>query len=198
MGEGGSLAFLKRHLVNAKSANLAFREPPNNKHFPSNDEYRFDTDVPNRLNEQKRLSIYNGNPGPRRGKEGAIEKHIAGKWHIIKHEFLTNRFHVTHHGGCAILFKVSSVYLHDNRDGQQQAVKKWESGWVLQGVTSGASFRRLPRNCKSFFTAMSLHINNQFAKKRGIGEKLLLTIRAVMLEEHADLVAGDFNGAAWR
>ena len=32
-------------------------------------------------------------------------------------------------------------------------------------------------------------------KKR---EKLLLTIRAVMLEEHEDLVAGEFNGAAWR
>ena len=27
---------------------------------------------------------------------------------------------------------------------------------------------------------------------------LLLTIRAVMLEEHVDLVAGDVNGAAWR
>ena len=28
---------------------------------------------------QKRLSIYNWNPGPRRGREGAIEKQIAGK-----------------------------------------------------------------------------------------------------------------------
>ena len=45
---------------------------------------------------------------------------------------------------------------------------------------------------------MSLHINSLFTKKRGIGKKLLLTIRAVILEEHVDLVAGDFNGAAWR
>ena len=45
---------------------------------------------------------------------------------------------------------------------------------------------------------MSLHINNNYAKKRGIGKKLLLTIRAVMLEEHVDLVTGDFKGAAWR
>ena len=30
------------------------------------------------------------------------------------------------------------------------------------------------------------------------GKKLILTIRAVMLGEHVDLVAGDFNGAAWR
>ena len=73
-----------------------------------------------------------------------------------------------------------------------------ESGWALQGVKSRASFRRLPRNGKSFFTTMSSHINNQFAKKRGIGKKLLLTIRAVMLEEHVDLVALDVNGAAWR
>ena len=51
---------------------------------------------------------------------------------------------------------------------------------------------------KSFFTAISCHINNHFAKKRGIGKKLSLTIRAVKLEEHVDLVAGDFNGAAWR
>ena len=38
---------------------------------------------------------------------------------------------------------------------------------------------------------MSLHINNQSAKKRGTGKKLLPTIRAVMLEEHVDLVAGN-------
>ena len=51
---------------------------------------------------QTRLSIYNWNPGPRRGKEDAIEKQIAGKWHIItlqeaseyvEHEFLHERFH---------------------------------------------------------------------------------------------------------
>ena len=51
---------------------------------------------------------------------------------------------------------------------------------------------------KSFFSMLSLHINNQFAKKRGIGKKSLLTIRAVMLQELVDLVAGEFNGAAWR
>ena len=45
---------------------------------------------------------------------------------------------------------------------------------------------------------MSPHINNNYAIKRGIGKKLLLTIHAVMLEEHLELVAGDFNGVAWR
>ena len=148
-------------------------------------------------------------------KKEPSKKHIAGKWHIITlqeaieyldHEYLTNRFYVTHHGCCAILFnkdtshqdiKVTSVYLHDTKDPQQQDVKEGESGWVLQGVISRASFRRLPRNGKSFFSTMSSHIYNQFAKKRVIGKKLL-TIRAVMQEVHVDLVAGDFNGAAWR
>ena len=37
-----------------------------------------------------------------------------------------------------------------------------------------------------------------YAKKRGIGKKLILTIRAVMLDEKVDLVARDFNGAASR
>ena len=32
---------------------------------------------------QRRLSVYNWNPGPRRGTEDAIETHIAGKWHLI-------------------------------------------------------------------------------------------------------------------
>ena len=45
---------------------------------------------------------------------------------------------------------------------------------------------------------MSLHISNIYPKKRGIGKKLILTIRAVMLDEKVDLVAGDFNKAAWR
>ena len=36
------------------------------------------------------------------------------------------------------------------------------------------------------------------AKKRGIVKKLILAIRAVMLDEKVDLVVGDFNGAPWR
>ena len=48
-----------------------------------------------------------------------MEKHIAVKWHIItlqeateypEHEFLTNRFHVTHYGGCTILFSKDTFF----------------------------------------------------------------------------------------
>ena len=45
---------------------------------------------------------------------------------------------------------------------------------------------------------MSLHINNTHAKKRGIAKNLLLAVRAAMHQQQVDLVAGDFNGAAWR
>ena len=41
---------------------------------------------------------------------------------------------------------------------------------MLQGVISRASLRRQPRNGKSYFTVMSVHVNNQYAKKRGIGK----------------------------
>ena len=93
--------------------------------------------------------------------------------------------------------KVSSIHLHDTRNVQHQVINEGQSGWVSQAVISRASFQRLPPNSKSFFTMMSLHINH-FVKKRGIGKKLLLTVRTVMLQEHVDMVAGDFNlhGAA--
>ena len=59
-------------------------------------------------------------------------------------------------------------------------------------------FRRQPLSGQKTFTVLSLHISNVYVKKRGIGKKLILTIRAVMLDEKVDLVAGDFNRAAWR
>ena len=145
LGEGGSRFYLGTPpCQRAMIANPSFREAPDRKHSPTNEEYRFDTEVHNRLIEYKRLSIYNWNPGPRRGR-GAIEKHIEGKWHIITlqeslehfdHDYLTNRSHVTHYGSCAVLFskdtfhpdiKVSSVSLHDTRDGQQQVVSEGQS-----------------------------------------------------------------------
>ena len=192
---------LRRHIVNAKGAKPAFREAPERKHSRSHAGYRFDTGVPSPLTElpvtstRKRRSC-------RKTHCGEVTITLQESIEYLDHEFLTHRFHVTHYGGYSILFdkdtfhpniKVTSVYLHDTGDDQQHDVQG-ESGCVLQGVISRASFRRLPHNGKSFFTMMSLHINNQLAKKRGIGKKLLLTIRAAMPVEHVDWVAGDFNG----
>ena len=155
----------------AIGANPIFREAQDRRHSSPNPEYRNNNDVPDWLREQRRLSILCWNPGLRRGKEGAIEKHIAGKSHIIAlqealeylhHEFLTSHFHVTHYAGCAVLLnkdtsdiKVSSVYLHDTRNRLQQVVKEGQSRWVPQAVIFRASFRRLLRNGKFYFTMIS-------------------------------------------
>ena len=121
---------LERHLANLNNANPASQD---RKHSPSNTEYRLHRSAHSldRTEEAQHLQL---EPRPLRGK-GAIEKHIAGKWHIIAlqeaieyldREYLTNRFCVTHYGGCAVLLnkdtfhpyiKVTSVYLHDARVG---------------------------------------------------------------------------------
>ena len=74
---------LERHAVDIGQAHAEFSEASARKHDTSYQEYHFDHNVPNRSSVQKRLSIYNWNPGQRRGREGATEKQIAGKWHII-------------------------------------------------------------------------------------------------------------------
>ena len=66
------------------------------------------------------------------------------------------------------------------------------------GYARGASFRRPPLSGQKTFTVLSLHISNIYAKKRSIAKKLILTIRAIMIGQQIDLVAGDFNGTAWR
>ena len=124
--------------------------------------------MPDRLFVQKRLSIYNWNPGLPREKEDAIEKRIAGIWHIITlqeasvykdHVLLSSQFHVTHYGGCAILYNKATFY--PNID-----VKSiyFHQGWVMQGVLSRASFRRTPPNGRKDCTVLNLHISNIFAK----------------------------------
>ena len=151
-----------------------------------------------------------------RGKEDAFEKQIAEKWHIItlqeasehvEHEILHERFHVTHFAGCAILFNkdtfypdssAKSIYLHDTRRGVQDHIVEGEQGWVLQGVLSRASFRRAAASGQKVFIVSSLHISNIYAKKKGTAKKINQTIRAIMISQDIDLVAGDFNGTAWR
>ena len=72
-------ATLVRHMVDVQKVVADFRETSERRHDTSSQAYRFDKNVPNRSPVQKRLSIYNWNPGPRRGKEDAFEKQIAGK-----------------------------------------------------------------------------------------------------------------------
>ena len=141
---------------------------------------------------------------------------LQERWHIITlqeaseyvdHDILTSRFHVTHYAGCAILFNndtfcpnvdVKSIYLHDTRRDLPDQVMEGEQGWVLQGVLSRASFRRSPVSGQKYFTALSPHIRNIYAKKKGIAKKLILNLRAIIISQEVHLVAGDLNGTAWR
>ena len=89
---------------------------------------------------------------------------------------------------------VKSIYLHDTRRVLPEKVMEGDSGWVLQGVLSRSFLRRQPPNGQKTFTVVSLHISNIHAKKRGIRKKLVLTIRAVMLDEKVDLVTVTSTG----
>ena len=207
---------LVHHMVDVLKATADFREASGRRPATSSQTNRVSKNLSNRSPVQKRPSIYNWNPGPRCGKEDAFEKQIAGRWQVITlqeaaeyvdHDFLTNRFHVTHYAGCAILFNkdtfytkidVKSIYLHDTRRDLPDQVREGDQGWVMQGVLSRASFRRPPTSGQATFTVLSLHINNIYAKKKGIAKKLILTIRAIMISQQIDVVAGDFNGTAWR
>ena len=115
----GPHATLVRHMVDVQTATAGFREASEMRHDTPSQTNRFNKSISNRSPVQKRLSIFNWNPGPRRGKEDAFEKQIAGRWHVITlqeaseyvdHDILTGRFHVTHYGGCAILFNKDTFY----------------------------------------------------------------------------------------
>ena len=114
---------------------------------------------------------------------------------------------MTHYAGCAVLFNkdtfyanvdVKSIYLHDTRRILHDHIVEGEHGWVLQGVVSRASFRRAAASGQTVFTVLSLHINNVYAEKRGIAKNIIQAVRALMISQDIDLVAGAFNGAAWR
>ena len=140
-------------------------------------------------------------------QESGISLHHKKASDYVEHGILHERFHVTHFAGCAVLFNkdtfypdisVNSMYLHNTRRGVQDQIDEGEHGWVLQGVLSRASFRRAATSGQKVFTVLSLHISNIYAKKRGVAKKIIQTIRALMISQNIDLVAGDFNGTAWR
>ena len=74
---------LVHHMVDIQRAIADFREASERKPATSSQTNRVSKDLSNRSPVQKRLSIYNWNPGPQRGKEDAFEKQIAGRWHVI-------------------------------------------------------------------------------------------------------------------
>ena len=148
---------------------------------------------------QKRLSIYNWNPGPRRGKEDAFEKQIAVKWHIVTlqeasdyvdHDILHNRFHVTVFAGCAILFSkdtfhpdisVKSIYLHDTRRGLQDQVVEGEqdgSNRVFGHAPHFAATSAPKRKAGSLFCYTSSCFISMSRQRGSVGRQKLLDLHA--------------------
>ena len=74
---------LVQHVVEIEKASAEFREASERKHATSSHMNSSGKRFATRSIVQRRLSIYNWNPGPRRGKEDAFEQQIAGRWHII-------------------------------------------------------------------------------------------------------------------
>ena len=96
------------HVVDIHRIEADFRDAFKRNQASSSQTYGVNKYFSSQSLVQKRLSIYNWNPGPRRGKEDAFEKQIAGKWHLItlqkasdyvEHEILHERLHVTHFCG---------------------------------------------------------------------------------------------------
>ena len=75
---------------------------------------------------------------------------------------------------------------------------KGEHGWVCKAFCHVPFFRRAAASGQKVFTVLSLYISNIYAKKKGIAKKIIQTLRAIFISQDVDLVAGDFNGTAWR
>ena len=67
----------------------------------------------------------------------------------------------------------------------------------ILSILTRASFRRSAVSGQRYFTVLSQHIRNIYAKKKGMAKKLILTLRDIMISQEVDLVASDFNGTAW-
>ena len=63
---------LEQHVVNVRKALAEYREGSVGRHDTSAQKYYFDSSVPNRSSLQKRPSIYNWNPGPRRKERAPL------------------------------------------------------------------------------------------------------------------------------
>ena len=74
---------LVQHVGDFQRAAADFREASERRPAASSHTISVNKHFATRSIVQKGLSIYNWNPGPRRGKEDAFETQFAVKWHII-------------------------------------------------------------------------------------------------------------------
>ena len=74
---------LAEHVVDIHKVVADFRDACERIQSTSSQTHGVNKYVSSQSPVQRSLSIYNWNPGPRRGKEDAFEKQIAVKWHIV-------------------------------------------------------------------------------------------------------------------
>ena len=74
---------LVQHMVDIQRDTADFREASERRPATSSQTNSVNKRFATRSIAQKRLSICNWNAGPRRGKEDAFEKQIAGWWHVM-------------------------------------------------------------------------------------------------------------------
>ena len=79
---------MTEHVVDIHRIEADFRDAFERNQASSSQTYGVNKHFSSQSPVQKRLSIYNWNRGPRRGKEDAIEKQITGKWHLITYKKL--------------------------------------------------------------------------------------------------------------
>ena len=104
---------LRRHVVDAKGFFPALREAPARRHEPSSQEYRFYDDVPNSLTEQRRLSVYNWNDAEKEPSKGILRENGTSSPRYCSTRILSFWD-----------IKVSSIYLHDTMDCEQDKTKE--------------------------------------------------------------------------
>ena len=84
-----------------------------------------------------------------------------------------------------------------SRNKLRRGIVEGGQGWVLQGVLPRASFRRAAVSGQKFFTVVAAYQQYLRREKRH-RQEIHQTLRAIMISQEVDLVAGDFNGTTWR
>ena len=206
---------LAEHVVDIHKVVADFRDVFERIQSSSSQSYGVNKYFSSQSPMQKRLSIYNWNPGPRRGTEDAIEKQIAVKWHIVtlqeassmsNTKFLMNdftgptlraaRFSSTRTPSTLTSASNRSSFmtrgevckiisLKENRDGFYKAFFHVPLFVELQSVVRRSS---LYYRCTSAIF---------MPRKKGFAKKIIQTIPAIFISQDIDLDAGDFNGTAW-
>ena len=74
---------LAEHVVDIHKVVADFRDAFERNESSSSQTYGVNRYFSSQSPVQRRLSIYNWNPGPRRGREETFEKQVAAEWHIV-------------------------------------------------------------------------------------------------------------------